>query len=78
VIGNVPCQEITTWHIQQVVNAALTAKEGARVHGMISAMVGAGIEGGFLASPRLATVHWQAAGRPLPPPRVSLAAAGRV
>jgi integrase len=73
VIGGVACQDIKTWHMQQVVNAAPTAKEGARVHGMISALVGAGIGGGYLANPRLATVHWQAVGRPLPPPRVSVA-----
>jgi integrase len=73
VIGGVACQDITTWHMQQVVNAAPTAQEGARVHRMISALVGAGIEGGYLANPRLAKVHWQAAGRPLPPPRVSVA-----
>jgi integrase len=73
VIGGVACQDIKTWHMQQVVNAAPTAQEGARVHRMISALVGAGIEGGYLASPRLAKVHWQAAGRPLPPPRVSVA-----
>jgi hypothetical protein len=73
VIGNVLCQDITTWHMQQVVNAAPTAKEGARVHWMISALVGAGIEGGYLASPRLAKVHWQAADRPLPSPQVSVA-----
>jgi integrase len=73
VIGGVACQDIKTWHMQQVVNAAPTAKEGARVHGMISALVAAGIEGGYLANPRLAKVHWQAAGRPLPPPRVGVA-----
>ena len=39
---------------------------------MISALAGAGIEGGHLASPRLAKVHRQAAGRPLPP-QVSVA-----
>ena len=72
-IGDVACQDIKTWHMQQVVNAAPTAGEGARVRAMISALVAAGIEGGYLASPRLATVHWQAAGRPLPPPRVSVA-----
>ena len=49
VIGNVLCQDIKTWHMQQVVNAAPTATEGARVHGMISAMAGAGFEGGYLA-----------------------------
>ena len=40
VIGDVACQDIKTWHMQQVVNAAPTAKEGARVHGMISALIG--------------------------------------
>jgi len=88
VIGGVLCQDIKAWHMQQVVNAAPAAKEGARVHGMISALVGAGIEGGYLANPRLARVHRKAgdlanprlakvhrkAGdRPLPPPRVSVA-----
>jgi hypothetical protein len=73
VIGDVACQDIKTWQMQQVVNAAPTAKEGARVRGMISALVGAGIGDGYLANPRLAKVHWQAAGRPLPPPRVSMA-----
>jgi len=72
-IGDIPCQDIKTWHMQQIVNTAPTAKEGARVHRMISALVGAGIEGGYLANPRLAKVHWQAVGRPLPPPRVSVA-----
>jgi len=40
---------------------------------MISALVSAGLEGGYLANPRLARVHWQAGDRPLPPPRVSVA-----
>ena len=73
VIEDVACQDIKTWHMQQVVNAAPTAKEGARVHGMISALIFAGIEGGYLASPRLAKVHWQAGNRSLPSPRVSVA-----
>jgi len=73
VIGDVACQDIKTWHMQQVVNAAPTAQEGARVHGMISALVGTGIEDGYLANPRLAKVHWQAGDRPLPAPRVSVA-----
>jgi hypothetical protein len=30
---------------------------------MISALVGAGITGGYLLSPRLREVHWPAAGR---------------
>jgi integrase len=73
VIGDVACQDIKTWHMQQVVNAAPTAGEGDRVRGMISALVAAGIEGGYLANPRLARVHWQAGDRPLPAPRVSVA-----
>ena len=40
---------------------------------MISALVTAGLEGGYLASSRLARVHWQAGGRTLPPPRASVA-----
>ena len=51
-------------HMQQIVNAAPTAGEGDRVHGMLSALVAAGIEGGYLANPRLAMVHWQAGGPP--------------
>ena len=43
--------------------------EGDRVQGMISALVTAGLEGGYLASERLAKVHWQAGDRALPPPR---------
>jgi integrase len=50
-----------------------TPGEGDRVRGMISALVGAGIAGGYLLSPRLREVHWQAAGRPLPEPRVTVA-----
>jgi integrase len=73
VIGTVTCQDIATWHTQQIVNTAPTAGEGNRVRGMISALVAAGIEGGYLTNPRLAKVHWPAAGRPLPAPRVSVA-----
>ena len=64
--------DIKTWHTQQIVNAALTAGEGDRVHGMLSALVAAGIEGGYLTSPRLAMVHWQAGDRPLPAQRVTV------
>jgi integrase len=73
VLDAVTCQDITTGHTQQIVNAAPTAGEGDRVHGMLSALVAAGIEGGYLANPRLAKVHWQAGDRPLPAPRVSTA-----
>jgi integrase len=40
---------------------------------MISALVSAGLDSGYLANPRLAKVHWQAGDRPLPAPRVSTA-----
>jgi integrase len=73
VIGGVCCQDIKVGHMQRIVNAAPTPGEGARVRGMISALVTAGISGGYLVSSRLREVHWQAAGRPLPPPRVTVA-----
>jgi len=73
VIDTVTCQDIKTWHMEQIVNAAPTAGEGRRVQGMISALVSAGIEGGYLANPRLAKVHWQVGQRPLPAPQVSVA-----
>jgi hypothetical protein len=59
--------------MQQVVNAAPTAGEGDRVRRMISALVTAGIDAGFLVNSRLARVHWQAGDRPLPAPAVSVA-----
>ncbi len=73
VIGTVISQDIKTAHMQQIVNAAPTAGEGKRVQAMISALVGAGIEGGYLVDPRLAKVHWQAGDRPLPAPQVTVA-----
>src|SRR6202008_1250660 len=72
-IGAVTCQDITTVHAQKIVNAAPTASEGNRVHRMLSALVGAGIKGGYLANPMLAEVHWQAGDRPLPAPKVTVA-----
>ena len=48
--------------MQQIVSAAPTASEGERLHRCLSAMVTAGIKGGYLANPRLREVHWQAAG----------------
>jgi hypothetical protein len=47
----------TSRHTQRIVNAAPTAGEGDRGHRMISALVTAGIDGGYLANPRLAKVH---------------------
>ncbi len=73
VINTVICQDIKIKHTQKIVNAAPTAGEGARVARMLSALVGAGIDGGYLVNPRLAKVHWQAAGRPVPPPRATVA-----
>jgi integrase len=73
VIGTVTCQDIKAGHMQRVVNAAPTAGEGDRVQRMISALVTAGIDGGYLVNSRLAKVHWQAGGRPLPAPAVSVA-----
>ena len=73
VIGAVTCQDITAGHTQKIVNAAPTAGEGDRVHRMISALVSAGLDGGYLANPRLARVHWQPGDRPLPATRVSTA-----
>ena len=73
VIDAVICQDITTGHMQKIVNAAPTPGEGPRVQGMISALVSAVLDAGYLANPRLAKVHWQAGDRPLPAPRVSVA-----
>ena len=61
VIAGVTCQDITVGHMQQIVSAAPTASEGERLHRCLSAMVTAGIKGGYLANPRLREVHWQAA-----------------
>ena len=73
VINAVTCQDIKTRHTQKIVNAAPTAGEGDRVHRMISALVSAGLEGGYLANPRLAKVHWQAGNRQLPSAPVTVA-----
>jgi integrase len=54
--------------MQQIVNAAPTAGEGDRLRRCLSALVTAGIAGGYLANPRLRDVHWQAAGRAVPDP----------
>ena len=59
--------------MQRIVNAAPTAGEGARLRRCLSAMVTAGIAAGYLTSPRLKEVHWQAAGRAAPGPQVAIA-----
>jgi integrase len=71
VIAALTCQDIKPSHMQDIVNAAPTSGEGNRVQGMISALVTAGIDAGFLTNPRLAKVHWQAANRPLPAPKIT-------
>ena len=73
VIDAITCQDIKTGHMQKVVNTAPTPSEGERVRRTVSALVTAGLDGGYLANSRLAKVHWQAGGRPLPAPRVSTA-----
>jgi integrase len=73
VIEAVTCQDIKAIHTQKIVNAAPTAGEGDRVHRMISALVTAGIDAGYLVNSRLAKVHWQAGERALPAPTVTVA-----
>ena len=73
VIGGLACEDIKTADMQAVVNAAPTAKEGARLRRCISALVGAGITGGYPATPRLKQVHWQAGDRLAPQPQASIA-----
>src|SRR5258707_6029157 len=73
VIADLACEDIKTGHIQAAVNAAPTAKEGARVRRCISALVGAGVTGGYFANPRLKEVHWQAGNRPAPELAASVA-----
>jgi integrase len=73
VIAEVTCQDIKTDHTQKIVNAAPTPGEGNRTRRMISALVSAGLESGYLANPRLAKVHWQAGDRELPAQQVTVA-----
>jgi hypothetical protein len=73
VIGAVCCQDIRVADMQQIVNSAPTAGEGARLRRCLSAMVTAGIAAGYLTSPRLKEVHWQAADRPAPGPQMGTA-----
>jgi integrase len=59
--------------MQAAVNAAPTAGEGARVARAISALVTAGLAGGYLLNPRLKMVRWQAGDRAVPPPPTATA-----
>jgi hypothetical protein len=72
VIAKIPaCQDIKVADMQRIVNSAPTEGEGARLHRCLSALVTAGIKGGYLASPRLREVYWQAGDRPAPSPQAS-------
>ncbi len=73
VIGGLACEDIKTADMQAVVNAAPTVQEGARLRRCISALVTAGLAGGYLANPRIKEVHWQASDRPAPQPAASIA-----
>jgi integrase len=72
VIATITCQDIKVADMQKAVNAAPTEGEGARLHRCLSAMVTAGIRGGYLTNPRLREVYWQAGDRPAPSPHVSV------
>jgi hypothetical protein len=68
------CQDIRVADMQRIVNAASIAQEGGRLHALISALVGVGIRGGYLANARLKEVHWQAGqDRPGVAPKVTMA-----
>ncbi len=72
VIAAVACEDIKVGHMQKIVNAAPTAGEGDRVRRMISALVTAGVDAGYLVNSRLAKVHWRAGDRALPEAAVSV------
>jgi hypothetical protein len=58
IIDAVTWQDIKASRMQQIVNAAPTAGEGDRVRRMISALITAGVDAGYLVNSRLAKVHW--------------------
>lgn len=73
VIDCLRCEDIKVSDMQAAVNAAPTAGEGDRLARCISALVNAGIDGGYLTSPRLRNVRWQPGDRPASEPRTSIA-----
>jgi integrase len=74
VIGGLSCQDIRVADMQRIVNVAPTAQKGGRLQALVSALVGAGIRGGYLANARLKEVHWQAGqDRPGATPKVTMA-----
>ena len=72
-IAHLRCEDIKMSDMQAAVNAAPTAGEGDRLARCISALVNAGIDGGYLTNPRLKNVRWQPGNRPAPPPKTSTA-----
>ena len=76
VIATITCQDIKVADMQRAVSAAPTAGEGARLHRCLSAVVTAGITGGYLTNPRLRDVHWQPGNRPAPAPQVTMQGEG--
>lgn len=68
VIGALSCDRITLADLQQSVNAASTADAGSRVAKCARALVNVGIAANYLEDRRWPLLHWQARGRPIPPP----------
>lgn len=66
VSASVACEDIKVSHMQAAVNAAPTAGEGDLVRRCVSALIGAGLAGGYLVNPRLVQVHWQPGERLMP------------
>ena len=71
-IDTATCQDITTDHMQDIVNAALTPGKATGPQDDLRPG-SAGLDGGYLTNPRLTKVHWQAGDHPLPAARVSVA-----
>src|SRR5260221_5208730 len=67
VIADLACEDIKTGHMQAAVNAAPTAKEGARLRRCISALVGVGITGREPAHAPPQGKRRPTPGRPAPP-----------
>jgi len=73
VLGELACEDIRVADMQRALNAAPTAGEGVRLRRCVSALVSAGLAGGWLVNARLKEVHWQAGDREVPDPKVMVA-----
>ena len=73
VLGDLACQDIRVADMQRALNAAPTAGEGVRLRRCVSALVAAGLAGGWLVNARLKDMHWQAGDREVPGPKVTVA-----